>query len=42
LIARAPEPASRWRRIAWFIGLWIAGVAVLGLISFAIKLAMTA
>lgn len=25
------------RRVAWFVGLWLAGVAAVGLVSLAIK-----
>ena len=28
------------RRIAWFVGLWLASVAVLGLVAFLIKLVL--
>ena len=28
------------RRIAWFVGLWAASVAVLGVVAFLIKLAL--
>jgi hypothetical protein len=28
------------RRLAWFVGLWAAGVAALGLVSLAIRLAI--
>lgn len=27
-------------RIAWFVGIWIAGVSVLGLVAYLIKLAI--
>ena len=30
------------RRIAWFVGLWAAGVGVLGAIAFAIRAALNA
>lgn len=30
------------RRLAWFVGLWAAGVLILGLVSLAIKLAIGA
>ena len=26
-----------WRRLAWFVGLWVAGVAALGLIAVLIR-----
>ncbi len=28
------------RQLAWFVALWIAGVAVLGAIAYAIRLAL--
>jgi hypothetical protein len=28
---------ERWRRIVWFVGLWVAGVAVLGAVGFLIR-----
>ena len=27
------QPTPLWRRLAWFIGLWAAGVATLGLVA---------
>jgi len=33
---RASEPPL-WRKLAWFAGLWIAGVAVVGLVAFLIS-----
>jgi hypothetical protein len=32
-----PEPRGLGRRLMWFVGLWIAGVAVLGVIGFLIR-----
>jgi hypothetical protein len=29
---------ERWRRLAWFVGLWAAGVVVFALISFGARL----
>ncbi len=29
---------STLRRLLWFIGLWVAGVATLGILGYAIKL----
>ena len=29
---------DRWRQIGWFIGLWLAGVGLLGIVAFAIRL----
>ncbi|MCK5746285.1 MAG: DUF2474 family protein [Oricola sp.] len=34
------EDASRWKRIGWFIPLWIAGVATVSAIAFCLKLVM--
>jgi preprotein translocase subunit Sss1 len=28
------------RRLAWFVGLWAAGVAAVGIVGFAIRLAL--
>lgn len=35
----APEPDAPplWSRLAWFIGLWVAGVAAVGLAALAIR-----
>ena len=30
-------PAPLWRRLAWFVGLWGASVAVLALVAFVIR-----
>jgi hypothetical protein len=27
-----------WKRIAWFVALWLAGVAAVGLLAFVIRL----
>ena len=35
---RAPRSLSR--RLAWFVGLWIAGVAVIAAIAYLIRLAL--
>ncbi len=32
--------APVWRRIAWFIAIWIASVAVLTAVAYAIRLAI--
>jgi hypothetical protein len=29
-----PPRSPLWRRLAWFAGLWAAGVAVLGAVAF--------
>jgi len=33
-------PPSTSRRLLWFVGLWIASVIVLGIVAFAIKMAL--
>ncbi len=33
-------PGERARRLLWFIGLWMAGVAVVAAIAFAIRLVL--
>lgn len=33
------QPAT-FRKIGWFIGLWIASVAALGIVAYAIQLAI--
>ncbi|MES0873397.1 DUF2474 domain-containing protein [Sinimarinibacterium thermocellulolyticum] len=33
----ATEAAAGWRRLAWFVGLWAAGVAVFGLLSYGLR-----
>lgn len=30
--------APLWKRLAWFVGLWLASVAVIGTVAFVIKL----
>jgi hypothetical protein len=37
---RAPGGTGWLWRLAWFIGLWVASVTALGLVSLAIKLAI--
>ena len=41
--ARADEPADRGRltRLAWFAGLWLAGVGALGIIAMSIRYALS-
>lgn len=29
-------PSSSWRRLAWFVGLWLAGVLTVGAVSYLI------
>ena len=33
-------PGERARRLLWFVGLWIAGVAVVAAIAFVVRLAL--
>jgi hypothetical protein len=33
---------ERWRRLLWFVGLWLAGVAVLAIVAGLLRLAMSA
>ncbi|MEC9363771.1 MAG: DUF2474 family protein [Pseudomonadota bacterium] len=35
--ATRTEPASGWRRLAWFVGLWAAGVAFFGLVTYGLR-----
>ena len=35
---RKEGPQSLWLRLAWFALLWLAGVAFIGAIAFAIRL----
>lgn len=37
---RATSSASLPRRLAWFAGLWLAGVAVVAAVAWAIRLAL--
>ncbi len=30
-------PAPLWRRLAWFVGLWAAGVAAVGAVAMLIR-----
>ncbi|HEV2080678.1 MAG TPA: DUF2474 family protein [Allosphingosinicella sp.] len=30
-------PTSLWRRLAWFVGLWAAGVATVGAVAMLIR-----
>jgi hypothetical protein len=32
--------APAWKRWAWFVGLWCASVAALGVVAFVIRLAL--
>lgn len=31
------SPGPWWQRLAWFVGLWLASVAVIGVIAYAIR-----
>jgi hypothetical protein len=35
LSGRAPAPL--WRRLAWFVGIWAASVAALGLVAYLLR-----
>jgi hypothetical protein len=38
-----PAAAARrplWQRLVWFVGLWLAGVVVVGVAAFVIRLAL--
>jgi hypothetical protein len=30
-------PSGRWRRLAWFAGLWLAGVAAVAALSYLLR-----
>ncbi|MDB5717779.1 MAG: hypothetical protein JWM38_1206, partial [Sphingomonas bacterium] len=30
-------PAPLWRRLAWFVGIWAASVAALGLVAYLLR-----
>lgn len=32
------EPGPLWQRLAWFAGLWMAGVAAISVIGYALRL----
>jgi len=32
--------SQTWKRWAWFVGLWCASVAALGIVAFVIRLAL--
>ena len=36
----AVRPGPRARKALWFIGLWLASVGALGLVAYAIRLAL--
>jgi len=33
-------PGPVWKRLAWFVGLWVAGVAVVGAVAYLIRWAI--
>ena len=33
-----PPPAPAWRRAAWFVGIWAASIAALGVVAYGIRL----
>ena len=37
---RQPAEASLWKKWAWFVGLWVAGVATVGIVAYALRLAI--
>jgi type VI protein secretion system component VasF len=39
LTDRRPDPL--WQRLAWFVGLWVCGVAVVALVGYGIRLWLT-
>jgi hypothetical protein len=32
-----PAPGPWWKRLAWFVALWTAGVAVVGTVAYFIR-----
>jgi hypothetical protein len=32
-----PAPGSWWRRLAWFVGLWAAGVVTVGAVAYGLR-----
>jgi hypothetical protein len=34
---RAQPSQSLWRQLAWFVGLWLAGVGAVGLVGLVIR-----
>jgi hypothetical protein len=38
-LSHREEPRLR-RRLAWFVGLWAAGVVVVGLVAYLLRLAL--
>lgn len=40
--SRKGSPSSSWRRLAWFVGIWAAGVLALGAVAWLLRLFMDA
>ncbi|MCQ0092344.1 DUF2474 domain-containing protein [Roseovarius sp. M141] len=34
----APPPNPLWRRLLWFVGIWLMSVAALGAVAYGIRL----
>lgn len=34
----ASTPGPLWKRLAWFVGLWVAGVAAVGAVAWVLRL----
>ncbi|WP_293859185.1 DUF2474 domain-containing protein [uncultured Alsobacter sp.] len=39
-IIRPSAPGPWWKRVAWFVGLWAASVAALGVVGLLIRTAL--
>ena len=37
VIMSIEAPGPLWRRLAWFVGLWAASIAVLAVVAFLIR-----
>ena len=33
----ADPPRPLWQRLAWFVGLWVASVATVGMVAYGIR-----
>lgn len=38
----SPKPTSRWRQLAWMVGIWGASVLALAVFAYVLKLIMSA